>query len=94
MLSHVRDAAPLAVAAIVVPGALLVSTPWTSAAAERLGIPSSREATTPVRMSAEVTPGIATGDAHHPARAAVAAAAALTALALGTAMAGAGSRAS
>jgi hypothetical protein len=112
MLRHAREAAPLVVAAIVVPGALLLSTSWTSAAVPGLDITEQAEAS--VASATNSVPTLVAGAGSPPAstvtasagghapqalplapadqptqttvRAAVAAAAALTALGLGSAM--------
>jgi hypothetical protein len=95
MLHYVRESAPLMVAAIAVPGALLLTGPWISSHAARLDTPPAvgPSTTVPSSDAASVTPRadpIAHPSSQHhdpsPARAAIAAAAALSALAVGTAL--------
>jgi hypothetical protein len=93
MLHHARESAPLMVAAIVVPGALLLTGPWISSHADHLDAPSviGPSTTLPSNGAASVTPHVdplasPSSELHDPspARAAIAAAAALSALAVGT----------
>jgi hypothetical protein len=125
MPRYAREAAPLAVAAILVPGALLLSTPLTSSYASRVAVGVAEEGADEVGSASTLVPsaGAAASSApdtpqasstpsasdagadssitpnapvqqasptmtdHSPLRAAVAAAAAFTALALGSALA-------